>query len=98
MALHRTLSAGLVALSLGLAACSAGPGTQADFVTALTRDNTFTQPQAQCIAKAVFDKYSNDKKTLTKISKAANYDDINTGVEGFSAFFDATIQDCLSAS
>lgn len=99
MALHRFLPAGLVALSLSLAACSNGPGTQAELVAALTRGDTFTQPQAQCIAKAVFDKYGADKTALNKISKATSYDDlVNNGVPGFGDFFTTTVNDCQSAT
>lgn len=106
MALHRSLPlrptglvAGLMALVLGLSACSNGPGSVDDLAAALGRGDAFTADQAHCIASAVFDKYGNDKGTLKKLSRAASYDELvgDNGVAGFQEFFDSAVTVCTGS-
>jgi hypothetical protein len=86
-----------LALALGLSACGGGgPGTEEELVTALTREDTFTQDEAECIASAVFDEYSADEEAIGRISAASDFDNLSgpDGVEGFAEFYDDTISAC----
>jgi hypothetical protein len=97
LSLRSTPLAGvLLAVALGAGACSNGPGDEQDLVSALTRDATFTEAQAQCIAGSVFDKYGADDAALKKLSHVGNYDDLvgTNGIPDFDAFFTDTINAC----
>ncbi|MEM7337771.1 MAG: hypothetical protein AAF467_03925 [Actinomycetota bacterium] len=94
----RRLLIPLVALSFVAAACTGGPGSRDDLVAALTRDETFTTEEAQCIANAVFDRYSDDEDVLGQISGAVSYEELTgtSGVEGFEEFFENTVTACAN--
>ena len=88
-----------LALALALGACTGGgPGSEEDLVTALTRDDTFTTPQAECIANAVFNEYGDDETALGRISAAADFESLSgeDGVEGFAAFYDRALDTCVN--
>ena len=86
---------GVVFAALSLSACG-GPGNEEDLVAALTRDDTFTVDQAQCIAELIFIEYGEDEEALGKISGVANYDELTgtDGVDGFDEFFSNTVKGC----
>jgi hypothetical protein len=88
--------AGLALGTLALSACSSGPGSEEDLIAALTRDDSFTQAQAECIAERVFDQYGEDEEALGLISGAGSYEDLTgtEGVPGFDEFFTTTISVC----
>ena len=89
---------GLAAAALALAACGGGPGNRDDLVTALTRDDTFSTPEAECIADAVFAQYGEDQEALGRISGARTFDELNgpEGVPGFDEFFENTVSACTN--
>ncbi len=97
---RRTQGVALVAAvaALSLAGCTSGPGSQAEFVDVLTRDDAFTQPQAECLADAVFDEYGNDDDALGKISGATSYEFLTgeDGVDGFDEFLSAQVAECTT--
>ncbi len=82
----------------GLAACTDGPGDEADLVTALTRDDTFTTAEAECIASAVFAEYGTDDDAISKISGLGTYEELigAEGVDGFDAFFTGAVRACTN--
>ena len=86
----------LAATVLGVAACTGGPGDREDLVSALTRDDTFSTPEAECIADAVFAEYGQDEDALGRISGASTFEELNgpDGVPGFAEFFDNTVAAC----
>jgi len=92
------LTLGIAVLAVGLSACSDGPGDEGDLVIALTRDDTFTTAQAECIASAVFAEYGEDEEALGKISGAANYEELTgtEGVAGFDQFFTRAVSACTN--
>ncbi len=89
---------GAAAAAFVLAGCTSGPGSEADFVEVLTRDDAFTETQAECLADAVFDEYGTDEDALGKISGATSYDFLlgEDGVEGFDEFLTAQVSDCTT--
>ena len=86
----------LVGLPLVAAACSGGPGSEEDLVNSLTRDDSFTQGEAECIAETIFGEYGENEEALNIISGASSFDEITgaDGVEGFEEFFDNTVSGC----
>ena len=94
------MAIGLVALLVALPACSqdSGPGSEQDLVDALTRDDTFTQAEAECIANAVFTEYGTDEEALQRITRTDDYEtltgDGEGSVEGFGEVFDNAISAC----
>jgi hypothetical protein len=90
------LGAGIAALALS--ACSGGPGSEEDLVTALTRNDTFSEAEAECIANAVFEEYGDNEDALGLISGASSYDDLtgSEGVEGFGEAFDRIVETCTN--
>ncbi|MEL7157524.1 MAG: hypothetical protein AAFN30_13095 [Actinomycetota bacterium] len=94
----RRLLPSLIGLALVASACSSGPGSREDLVTALTRDDTFSSAEASCIADAVFAEYGDDEDALTIISRAGSYEEITgtDGVEGFDQFFSNAIAACTN--
>ncbi len=86
------------AAALVLAGCTSGPGSEAEFVEVLTRDDAFTATQAECLADAVFDQYQSDEDALGKISGATSYDFLvgEDGVEGFDEFLTAQVAECTT--
>jgi hypothetical protein len=88
----------VAAVALAASACSSGPGTEAEFVDILTKDETITDEQAQCIAGAVFDEYEGQGDALGLISAAESFESLEgeNGVPGFSAFLDETVQSCVA--
>lgn len=97
MALRRLLIP-LVAVGFVASACTGGPGSREDLIAALTRDETFTTEEAQCIANAVFDRYAEDEDALGQISGALSYEELTgpSGVEGFEDFFQNTVTACAN--
>ncbi|MEM8924692.1 MAG: hypothetical protein AAGD35_14410 [Actinomycetota bacterium] len=95
-------TARLLPLLLGSAflvsACTGGPGSRDDLVAALTRDDSFTQAEASCIADAIFAEYGEDEDALSVLSGSASYSEISSAseVEGFDEFFDNTISACTN--
>lgn len=94
----RRLLPSLLGLALIASACSSGPGSEEDLVTALTRDDTFSTDEAECIASAVFDEYGADEDALSIISGAESYEAITgaDGVDGFDAFFGNAVAACTN--
>jgi hypothetical protein len=94
------VAVGLLVMALGLSACSqdTGPGSESDLIDALTRDGTFEQDEAECIAETVFNEYGEDEDALQRITRTDDYDtltgDGEDAVEGFGEFFDNTISFC----
>ena len=88
-----------VALLFGLSACTDGPGDEGDLVNALTNNDAFTTAEAECIAAAVFDEYSEDEDAISRISGAASYEDLNAadGVPGFDQFFRRAVAACTNS-
>jgi hypothetical protein len=89
-----------LALVFGLSACGGGgPGTEEDLVTALTREGTFSEDEAECIASSVFDEYGANEEALGRISAAGDFESLSgeNGVEGFAEFYDDTISACTGA-
>ena len=82
--------------AVSLTACGGGPGNEEDLVAALTRDDTFTVGQAECIAAKIFVEYGEDEVALTMISNNADYDELigTDGVAGFDEFFSTAITVC----
>ncbi len=89
---------GLAVGAFSLSACTGGPGNQQDLVDALTRDDTFSQGEAECIAKNVFDLYGEDEEALGRISGAATYEELNgtDGVSGFDEAFTNIVDGCAN--
>jgi len=89
---------GAVTLALSLSACTGGPGSEEDLVAALTRAETFSEDEAQCIAKAVFAEYGEDDDALKLISAAATFEELvgTEGVEGFKQTFDNALSGCAN--
>lgn len=91
---------GLTALALGLSACTGdtGPGDESELVEALTRDDTFTQAEGECIANAVFSEYGQDEEALKLITRTTDYEtltgDGEGSVAGFGQFFDNAVSGC----
>lgn len=85
-------------LALVGAACGDGPGSEEELVTALTRENTFTQDEAECVASAVFAQWGEDEDALKLISAAADYDELTgpNGVEGFGESFETAVKACAN--
>jgi len=85
--------------ALALTACTGGPGSEEDLVTALTRGDGFTQQEAECIAAAVFIEWAEDEDALGLISGAADYDELvgPNGVEGFGESFERAVTQCANA-
>ncbi|MGI9597762.1 MAG: hypothetical protein ACR2QK_16480 [Acidimicrobiales bacterium] len=83
-------------LALVAAGCSSGPGTEEEFIEVLSRDGSLTTEEATCISDAVFAEYGDDSDALGTISAAPDFEYLSSeeGVEGFSEFFDATVQSC----
>jgi hypothetical protein len=81
-----------------LSACTGGPGDEEDLVAALTRDDTFSDGEARCIANAVFEEYGDDEDALGRISGAASYEDLTSsdGVEGFAETFEQFVRTCTN--
>lgn len=94
----KRLLLGLAFTVFGISACTGGPGDRDDLVAALTRDDSFSQPEAACIADAIFAEYGADEDALGKISGAATFEELNgtDGVEGFEDFFNNTISACAN--
>ena len=86
----------LSALVFLVTGCTSGPGSQEDFIDVLTRDDAMSVEEATCISEAVFAEYADDEDALGKISAAPDfaYLESEEGVEGFSDFFDRTVQGC----
>ncbi len=86
----------LLGLPLLLAACGGGPGSEEDLVNALTRDDSFSQDEATCIARAIFLEYGADEDALSIISGATSFEEITgvDGVDGFEEYFDRTVSQC----
>lgn len=97
----RRIAISLAGFALGgilLSGCGGGPGTEADFVDILQRDDSFSEAQATCIASAVFDKYGEDNKALDVLS-GGSWEDVvgENGVPGFEAFYRDTVDGCVTA-
>ncbi len=92
------LAATVVALAVLATGCTGGPGDRSDFVDVLTRDDGFALNEAECIADAVFDRYSEDGDALQKISAAESYEYLtgSDGVDGFDEFFQGAVGDCTT--
>lgn len=89
---------GLFIAAFVLSSCTGGPGDRDDLVTALTRDDSFTVSEAECIADAVFLEYGEDDDAIGKISGSSTYEELvgSEGVAGFSDFFDNAISVCAN--
>lgn len=96
---RRRILAVLAPFALFLAACSSGPGTEAEFVEVLTRNGNLTETEAACIADAVFDEYGADEDALGRISAAPDVEflDSEDGVPGFTDFYRTAVGSCAQA-
>jgi len=85
----------LAALALTASACSDGPGNEDDLISSLTRDDAFTQKQAECITKVVFDTWGDDDEILGRLSGADSYQDL-ADIDGFVTTFEGAIKACAN--
>ena len=67
-------------------------------MTSLTRDDTFTTAEAECIAGVVFDEYGENEEALAAISGAVDYAELASSdvAEGFDQFFRNTVAGCTN--
>ena len=95
---RRRLAASLALVALLAAACSSGPGTEAELVEVLMRDGSISEAEATCIGEAVFDEYGDDEDALGTISAAPSFEFLSTdeGVPGFRQFFEEAVEGCLT--
>jgi len=94
-----------------LAACSSGPGSEADLAKALELSENIDSTEADCIAEKIFAECGNDQDALNKISsntieelngeteeqkELAEKNEVdNKKLSGFSEFYDEALTACL---
>ena len=87
-------AAGLICCAAVLSSCTpGGPGDEQDLAEALNRNDVYTEQEAACIAKRVFEEYGADKDTIEEISNADSTEDLQS-VPGFIQDFESYQSEC----
>lgn len=89
---------GLAALALTVTACGDGDATRDDLAQALIDVSGFSDEEAECVAAAIYDSGEWTQDQLNSVGGGLENDDGTEKVEGFTAAFDAAIEDCTSPS